>query len=283
MTGATELSSFGSYWIEYYWRWNDETCSDEKVSVTVTNEVYMAVSRNCILNVNGILVNNGTLVTAAPSDVETHEGCGSLDIWPEGTFTNNGTVTNDGDFYIRHEYDASDDDILQATVTDIGPVSAKFIAIVHNKDDLIAANSCDSPVYDRIEIKGDSIIELTGSGTLTIDKNVYIEPGSGLIVPYGKTLEFTGNHWVDNGGDISVYGSMSIGNGVSFNNNKNIDIGVYASSQQAYVTISSGGVLNNNDGNFTIYETGTLDASAGNYQGTAPNVLDGGIYKEHEE
>ncbi len=284
LTGAANLGAFETYWVESYWVWDGETSQDVEVSVEITVEsgAVLTVGNNCSLNVHGALHNNGTIVTAAPYDEgDIHFNGGCVDIWPEGTFINNpgSTIENKGDVYIRHEYRDSDDAVLQANVTGLSSVSTRFIALVHNEADLAEANSCVSPVYDRIEVKGDSIIFLTGRGTLTIDKDVYVEPGSGLIVNYGKTLAFVGSHWIHNGGDMSVYGEMNIGDGVWFFNSQNLEIGVSTGGEAATVTILSGGNLQN-DGDITVYATGTLDAGAGNYHGNAPSVQGGAFVTE---
>jgi len=254
----TAFAGFDTYWVESAWSWDGLQDVQTPATLTVASGKTLTIGQDCALNVDsGSLVNDGTIA-----------GAGCVEVWPEASFTNSGAVTNSGDFYIRREY-ALSGNMIQADISGLDDVSVKFIAIVHNEADLIAANSCDSPVYDRIEIKNNCNIEITGSDTLTIDKNVYIEPGSGLIVPYGKTLAFTGSHWVDSGGDISVYGAMIIGGGVSFFNNQNFDIGAASGGQTATVTISSDGILNN-AGWITIYATGTLNASDGQYQGGAP-------------
>jgi len=279
MTGSTGLSAFSEYWVQSYTVWDGDAKQDVEVRValTVAEGAALTVNRNCALNIGGSLVNNGEVVTAAAlDDGEIHEDCGRIDIWPYATFSNSegSSIQDNGEIYIRHEYSGSDDDIIKANVTNIGTVSARFIAIVHNEADLIAANSCLSPVYDRIEIKGDTIIHLTGTDTLTVNKNVFIEPGSGLIVDYGKTLEFTGEHSINNCGDISIYGQMSIGNSTWFFNNQKLEIGAVSGTEDASVAILSGGSFRN-DGSVYIYLTGTLDTSAGNYQGYEPDVQDG--------
>ena len=283
LTGTVNLSSFNSYWVQDYWIWDGTRNVDISVTLTVANGATLTIGSNRLLNIGGSLVNNGTIVTVAPYDDNEHnihKSGGCVDIWPEATFANTGTITNNGDIYIRCEYSDLDDTVLQANVTGIGSITAKFIAIIHNEADLIAANSCASNIYNKIEIKGDSIIQLTGRDTLTIDKNIYIEPGSGLIVPYGKTLEFAGNHQIFNSGDISVYGVMTIGNGVWFFNKQNMEIGVPpVSSETANVTVSTGGNFVN-DGNINLYATGTLDASSGEYHGNTPEG--DGTYTEPE-
>jgi len=276
ISGSVNLSAFSSYWVESVWSWDGEQHVDVEtpVTLTVTTGASLTVERMCGLYVgSGILINDGTIVTTArfdDDDQNIHEDGGHIEIWPSGTFTNTGVITNGGEILIHHEYNDADNNILQADVTGLDSVAAKFIAEVHNKADLIAANECDSPVYYRLDIKGDSIINLTSTDNLTISKDFFVEPGSGLIVEHGGALEFTGNgNWINNGGDISVYGNMTIGNGVDFFNSQNMDIGAI-SGDTATVTVSTGGHFQN-DGYVTIYATGTLNASAGGYNGNPPS------------
>lgn len=275
ISGIVNLSAFSSYWVESAWSWDNEQHVDIEtpVKLTVTTGAALTIEQTCGLHIgSGILINEGTIVTADrfdDDDQNIHEDGGHIEIWPSGTFTNTGVITNGGEILIHHEYSDADNNILQAGVTGLDSVAAKFIAEVHNKADLIAANECGSPVYDRLDIKGDSRIELSATDNLTTSKGLFIEPGSGLVVLYGCTLEFTGiGSWINNGGDISVYGNMTIGSGVDFYNNQNMDIGAI-SGDTATVTVSPGGHFQN-DGYVTIYPTGTLDASAGGYNGNSP-------------
>jgi hypothetical protein len=75
---------------------------------------------------------------------------------------------------------------------------------------------------------------------------------------------------------MSVYGSLTIGSSVRFNNRQNLDIGAASGGEAANVTVSVGGCLFN-EGNIIVYVTGTLDANAGDYSGIAPSNQ-GGTY-----
>jgi hypothetical protein len=280
ISGDRTLSTdFGSYWVGSTWSWNGTQDVQTPGKLTVNDGVTLTVPAGCNLHAeSGIIDNKGIISIFAG---------GSVDVWPQGIYsnTNAGAVADNGndngEFYIRHEYDRNDNDILMPNVSGLGVTPAKFIAMVYTEPDLLAANSSGSPVFDRIEIKGDSDIALTGAGTLTIDKNVYIEPGSGLIIPFGKELELTGEHSFNNGGDITVWGDMTIGDGVNFHNEQNIDIGAELSEEYATVTVLSGGNLFNN-GNITLYDSGTLNASAGQYGGINQPNEQGGTYTPPE-
>jgi len=267
----TTLQAFGSYWVEAYYMWDGSNDVLVRPTLTVAADKTLTVARNCSLNIGGSLVNSGMLKTAAPLDDDPnniHEPGGRVEIWPSGSFANNGTLTNGGDIFIRHEFAAEDEAVIMPKINGLGSVEAKFVAEVHNKADLLAANASTEPVYLRIEIKGDSLVEL--SADLTIDKDLYIEPGSSLIVDHGFTLVFSGNHNIDNGGDMSVFGGMTIGSEVCFNNRQNLGIGAASGAEAATVTVSAGGSIYN-EGSIIVYATGTLNASAGSYNGNPPN------------
>lgn len=272
-TDDTELSAFGNYWAEAYWTWDEAEGREKLVTVklTVAEGVTFTVNRMCGLLIGGILENNGTIITAPTfEDDKIHEDGGYVDIWPEATFTNNGAIVKGGNLFIRHEYGDSPDGVIRAKVTGLEDVSAEYIAMVHDKKDFIVANDCRDPIYGRIEIKGDSLVVLTGNEPLTVNKNMFIEPGSGLVVSYGSNITFAGDHWINNCGDISIFGDMTVGGGVCFFNEQNMDIGSINSGEAAKVTIASGGNLFNK-GNITIYHSGTLDARDGVFADNDPN------------
>lgn len=272
LSGSNVLSDFGTYWVEKYQVWNSTLNQDETITshLTIASGATLTVARQSSLHVFGVLVNNGTLVTAERYDDEAsdiHEDCGYLEIWPTGTFTNNGSITNGGEISLRHEFRDTDNTVQRATATGLSSVTPSFIAIVHNTSDLLAANSSSSPVYSAIEIRGDSLIDLTSN--LTVSKSMYIEPGSGFIVEHGAALTFSGtNIWINNQGDVSVYGDMLISAGANFENRQNMDIGAASGSETASVTVGSGGCLYNG-GTISVYATGTLDAHAGTYEGAS--------------
>ena len=255
-------ADFGSYWIGSTWSWDGTQDIQTPAELTINPNITLTVPAGCSLNVESGIVDNKGIIIISPAldEDDLHRDAGCVDVWPNGTFTNTGTLTVYGDFNIRHEYDADDNDIIMPAISGLGSVPANFIAMVYSESDLLEANSCTAPVYDRIEIKGSSDISLTGADTLTIYKNIYIEPGSGLIIPYGKELELTGEHWFSNDGDISVFGHMLIGDGSnSFNifNRGIIEIGALSGAQEASVTVSENSFIAN-DGVLNVYATGSL-------------------------
>jgi adhesin HecA-like repeat protein len=250
-------ADFGSYWVGSTWSWDGSQNVQVPATLTINPGKTLTVPAGCNLHAeSGIVDNQGTISIFAG---------GSVDVWPQGTYSNTGAGAiadngeDNGDFYIRHEYDRDDNEILMPTVLGLGVTPAKFIAMVYTESDLLAARENTDPVYDRIEIKGGSDIELADN--LTIDATVYIEPGSGLIVPFEVTLTLTGEHQFDNWGDITVYGALVIGdatNQLLFFNNNNLEIGALTGAEGATVTVSAGSGLINSSGNVTVYANGAL-------------------------
>jgi hypothetical protein len=264
LTGSKTLSAFPSYWVESTWSWDGTSDVETPATLTVNNGVTLTVGQERSLHAeNGDIVNNGTIITAAPTDEgETHISGGAVEVWPGATFTNSGAVTNNGTFILRNDYNGEGGIAFAATVNGNAIANPEYLAMAHSDADIRAAAAENDPVYGRIDIKGDSIIELSG-GDLTIDATIYIEPGSGLIVPHGVTLTLTGEHAFDNGGDISVFGDMILGDGVnSFNlfNRGSLEIGALSGGETASVMVSANSLLSN-DGTLDIYATGTLDIS----------------------
>jgi len=280
LSGTVNLDRFSSYWINTYPLWNKATGEDEMITpqVTINSGATATIGRQCSLNVFGVLVNNGTLVTAARVDDDEnniHEDCGRLEVWSEGTLTNNGTLTNEGEITLRHEFMNSDSTVKKPNTTGLDGVTIRYTAEVHNADDFIAANGSTSPSYNQIEIKGDSTVRLESNATLSI--GLYIEPGSDLIVAHGTTLTFSGNGiWLDNCGDMSVFGTLHITDGAAFHNMQNLGIGALSGGEAASVIVDENGHLQN-DGNITIFATGTLKAKKGSYNGSDPDNQ-GGTY-----
>jgi len=273
-----DLGAFQSYWVEDYWVWDEGTEREVEVRVllSVGSGITLTVGNDSYLNIHGILGNHGTIMTAAPyDDGGTHFEGGCIDIWPVGAFTNHsdGTVENNGNLLIRHEF-LSADDVLRPQVTGIDAIPVTFVALVHNEAAFLVANESHAPEYGSIEIKGDSIVHLAGEGTVTVDKDVFIEPGSGLIVAYGQILCFTGGHWIKNTGDVSVFGEMMIGGGASFRNQQHLEIGSVTGGDVALVTVGTDGFLQN-DGDITIYAGGTLDVAEEQYEGWPPRLVGG--------
>ena len=110
--------------------------------------------------------------------------------------------------------------------------------------------------------------------SVTVSRNLYIEPGSGLIVEHGATLTFNGSGCgYDNNGDTSVYGTLLITNGATLCNRQNLDIGAVSGSETALVMLGdSAGAMGSiiNENNITVYATGTLNAYYGSYSGSVP-------------
>lgn len=278
ISGSKTLSAFDNYWVETIGIWDEESKQDIRIPITLTvvNGTTLTVGQTRTLHINGgILVNNGTLTTAAfteGSNGHQYVNGGAVEVWSSGSLINNGVLTNDGELLIK--YEDFGNGILSRTgaIPSALPNNTEYVATVYSLANLKSAIASDSPVFGRMEIKGNSNITLDDDHT--INANIFVEPGSGLIVPYGKTLTFTGHHWMINSGDISVYGNMNINFGFNFDNHAKLEIGVINSSEAATVTVFADSFLNN-WGSIIIYDSGKLDASAGKYGGADPDTQNG--------
>lgn len=285
-----ELSAFDMYWVEGDWSWDDSKQEDvlTPYTLTVASGGTLNIGQKSALHVNEgctlAVASGGTLNIAAPTpegqDQPYIDG-GRVEIWPDASFTNSGTVTNNGEFLIRY---IEDDNIPGAftrkadsvTLGTVSVNSVEYLAIVHTAAGLKAANVSTSPAFGRLEIKDNS--NLTLPETMTITKKIYIEPGSGLVIPHGMTLTLGNGEtdlWCDNDGDVSVYGELIITDSYHFTNRKKLEIGAVSGGETATMTVS--GELEN-QGDIIIYATGTLDASGGSYNGNTPTVNGSGIY-----
>ena len=286
VSSSKTLSAFDMYWVEGDWSWNDNEEKDvlTPYTLTVASGKTLTVGQKCALHISdGALVVNGTLIVAAPTDEDGQDYVdgGRVEIWPDASFTNSGTVTNNGEFLIRY---IEDDNIPGAftrkadsvTLGTVSVNSVEYLAIVHTAAGLKAANVSTSPAFGRLEIKDNS--NLTPPETMTITKKIYIEPGSGLVIPHGMTLTLGNGEtdlWCDNDGDVSVYGELIITDSYHFTNRKKLEIGAVSGGETATMTVS--GELEN-QGDIIIYSTGTLDASGGSYNGNTPTVNGSGTY-----
>lgn len=268
------LSAFDMYWIEAERSWNDELQQEVAVPyiLTVANGGTLAVAAGSALHVSGgglVVSAGGTLTAAAETD---NANPGRVEIWPDGSFTNSGAVANNGEFIVRYIEDDTTHVFGRTGTVTGAPANAENLAIVHSGAGLAAAAASTDPVFSRIEIKDNSNITLTASAALT--QKVYVEPGSGLTVPWGMTLACEGPAF-SNDGDITVWGGMTIARGSDFDNNRNLEIGAVSGNEAATVTVA--GTLKNN-GTVKLYATGALNASGGSYYGTEPDCSSGGTY-----
>lgn len=244
--------------------------------MTVNNGKTLTVGQRSTLHIDGgKLSNAGTIeIAAATGADETYVHGGKLEIWAKGGFDNtNGTVNNNCEFLVRH--DENDSGYFDREAIIPGLVTNKPYELVANVYSYTGFNRAnESNYFSRIEVKRNSVITLEQDMTIT-DISLHFEPGCGLIVPHGVTLTLkasSGKHnWLDNAGDISIYGNAETSGNFRITNKNNLEIGAASGEENASLIIGADGVLYNR-GSIKIYNTGTLDASEGKYFGNRPVI-----------
>jgi hypothetical protein len=242
------LSAFADYWVV-----ND---GERKTTLTVASGT-LTVGGTSTLHVLDGALNIAAGATLAINDYRT------VEVLIDGGLDNKGTILFDaGNLTVYYEEVVGNDPIEIkhfATIPDILPDRTSEVAIVHTPAGLVSA--ADDSRYTSIEILGNS--DITLKDDLTITKPLYIETGSSLTVPVGKTLTLVGNNSVihsiklKNDGEVSVLGALALTNKFEFSNNGSLAIGVAAA-----VTTTDSYLYNH--GSITVNKTGTL---TGQYSG----------------
>ncbi|NLO48447.1 MAG: hypothetical protein GX111_09040, partial [Clostridiales bacterium] len=238
-------------WVEAEKQWNDALQEDDYIpyKLTITAASSLTVKESTI-NVNGKLINNGTLILGQD------EKNGGLQVWPRGTFTNTGTVSDTYgyawrmDEYQYHNEGPAEllEPLYEGTVE--GYEGAQDIAIVHDWKALKDAAEAKFDIYERIDILGNDC-DITLEDNLTVSADMYVEWDDGIEIPEGLTLTLSGSHWLDNSGDIWVYGTLNIGSGFTVNNMSYI---------QVDGTVFNHSVINNMS-NITLIGQGTIQGT----------------------
>lgn len=238
-TGWDVWVETGRYWVE---------ATQEEIlqphTLTIADGAVVTIAGNS-LHVNGNLVNEGTLILGTISNN------GGLQVWPTGSFVNQGTVdVSYGHAYRMDEYkeDGSNQLLNSGVVT--GYADVQDIAIVHDWEALNDAAAAKSAFYERIDVMGEDCDIVIGSD-LTISADIYIEWDDGIEIPEGKSLTLTGNHWLNNSGDIWVSGTLNVGSGIEINNDSYI---------QVDGTVVNDGKINNKNA-ITLMSGGTITGS----------------------
>ena len=208
-------------WVVTDRQWNNETQQDDLTphTLTIGSGGAVTVTGDRSLNVEGNLINGGTITLG------TQERGGSLFVWPTGKLTNNGTVDDtNGLVYRMDEY--KDDG--SAGLKDAGEIhgtpgytGARDLAIVH--DWAALQDAATGGVYENINVMGDDC-DITLESDLEISADMYIEWDDGIEVPEEYALSLTGGHWLNNSGDIWVFGTMTVGADYGINNDSDIYI-----------------------------------------------------------
>lgn len=269
--GETRLDDFSGFWAESYW----DEINDLRAPVVLTVPVGASLivgPGSTLFITEGEVVNEGSLTL---SNGTAEEGAGNVDVWVDGTFTNNGAVhVNTGIFCAQEEYEDDGSGDLAACATINGASISGLIhsAKVYDWEGLRAAalkEEGSEKYYARIEIKDERDIVLEDS--LDIEAGIFLEWASGIEVPEGKVLNLIGGYKTDNSGDIWVYGTVTTGAGYEFENSGNLQVG---SGSEGDARFENGGAFSNLNrvevwlgGGF--YNTGT-------YNGDVPDDSNGG-------
>ncbi len=225
----------------------------------------MAYFSPSTLKVLGTLVLEPGQEGTEENDWEWHD-CGRVEIWSFGSFVNEGTVHNDGYFEIRY-YDmgrgeeSEEEGFVyihegrlerpEECVVIGEPENTVHAAEVRSIPALQTASAQDSG-FGRILIREDCVLTLEEDLTVWADE-LDIDPGSGLIVPHGVTLDLMGHMWND--GDVSVYGDLDILG--SLDSNQNLEVGSLTGENKGRILVD--GYLQIRGGSrLTVYPTGSV-------------------------
>lgn len=246
LSGSITLSGW-DVWVETDVWWDENT--KEKVykpyTLTIGSGADLTMASNT-LHVCGELINEGMLT------VGMEDSHATLQVWPTGSLINtSGTIIKEnGIIYRMDEYKDDGSAELMASGIITGYSDIQNIAIVHEWAALYDAAVTKSSFYERIDIMGnDCDIELQSD--LNISADMYIEWDDGIEVPEGKTLTLTGDHWINNSGDIWVYGRLNIGSSIEVSNSSYIQIDG---------TVSNDGIIYNYN-NITLMKDGSIEGS----------------------
>lgn len=273
------LDAFRDYWVTCQWKWNAEKQEDERFPATLTvaanGSLTVPKEHTLHLDQGGKLEVQGTLTTEAEQsdNPETEDfdyiAPGTVMVHPSGSFDGTGgNFTNNGEFIVYYEEGGDGSYGRDGTVAGAPQEGALYILNVHSTDVFMKAAADNS--ISKIEIQGESKIELTGNVTLT--KDLYIQPGSSLVIPYGKTLTLE-KGYIGNDGNIAVEGNLVIEADASLDNNGSITVGAVSGNETASITVK--GFL----GNWTylqVFPTGSIQLGEGGVFGGNPPVDDGG-------
>ena len=275
-------------WNEEEERWEDARPDDPQAqenmqwvgsTLTVPAGVTLTVDHDADLNVDGMndrftyyepntLAVEGKLVIA-PEQQGSEENDwtwlngGYVCIWSNGSFVcSSGEVENNGGFEVRYhehgtwneetwdaDYDGTFFRPQECPVTGM-PANAIRAAEVRTEAGLRNAASS----YDRLYIRDNCCITVNSS--LTVNAELNVEPGSGLIVEHGAALTLAGRAY--NGGDISVYGDLIVDE--YLDNDQLIEIGAVSGSEAGNLIVN--GTFHNRN-TVQCYQTGSVVLRAG--------------------
>ena len=253
----------------------------EGATLTVANEHNLVVE-GCDygeweVTLPGMLKVDGTLVIAETIPEQWNEqgerisdniGEGRVEVWMDGSFdAGDGEVINGGYFEVRyHENCHFEDDgyvndggFFRPEGTVLIGVPDNYIpcAEVRTSEGFAEAIGYVDPVFLRICPRYDSCVTVRDDLTLGEGVQLSIEGNSGMIVEHGATFTVSRNAYVDNHGDVTVFGDLIIeGN---FWSDRGVEVGAVTGSEEANIIIRGNGYLETRGGNpVAVYETGKI-------------------------
>ena len=264
ITGNKHLEKFSSYRIV---DGKDENGDSIPTTLTVADGATLTVAPGCELSFDSgrysrILVEEGgTLVTERDSNgdrgrVRIHESFG---------FENYGTVVNDGEFQIIYEDDGNGN--LEHSGVLVGLPDRNGHKEAWVTSDIGFQNAVDEE-FDRILVHES---EITVADDLTIPReiNLFIDPGAALIVEEGCTLRADCYQIVNDGGTLTVWGTLLLGEQSRLDNLGTLEIGQLTGTQPSLVRTLAGSSTRacvcNFDGHIQIFGLGHLDMENGSY------------------
>lgn len=255
-------------------------------TLTVPKGVTLTVANNTCLYVDGDYWDNmryirsnrfvveGTLIIEAGIEGSEENNWneqwpGRVEIWGFGSFDGSqGIIRNNGYFEIRdyefgHEEETIDGEYRYVHDGNLNrmescpvigyPQNAVYAADVRSLSGLKKA--CSNSKYNRILVRENCCIIVNEDLDLpnTLKNEVYIEPGSGLIVEYGSTLHIRNEVALQNDGDISIYGKVIVDGIIT--NGQNLELGAITGTQNAELIVNG---IFANYGHFGFYPTGSV-------------------------
>ncbi|MBR4661368.1 MAG: hypothetical protein IKO92_01405, partial [Clostridia bacterium] len=193
-------------------------------------------------------------------------GEGRVEVWMDGSVdAGNGEIVNNGYFEVRyHENFHRDGDVFINDGGFFRPAETVLVGLpdnyipcaeVRTSEGFAQALTWEDPVFLRICPRYDSVVTVRDDLVLGEGVQLSIEGNSGLIVEYGATFTVSPGAYVDNHGDVTVWGDLIVEG--AFWSDRNIEVGAVTGSEEARIVVR--GNLETWGGNtVVVYETGEV-------------------------
>ncbi|MBR3639046.1 MAG: hypothetical protein IKN50_00400, partial [Clostridia bacterium] len=251
----------------------------EGATVTVANETTFIVNgsdwNEWRFTFPGTLKVDGTFKVAGVIEEKFNDegerisdriGEGRVEVWMDGSVdASDGVIVNNGYFEVRyHERCRREGDeyineggFFRPEETVLLGIPENYIpcAEVRTSEGFAQAITWRDPVFLRICPRYDSCVTVSDDLTLGQGVQLSIEGNSGLIVEHGASLTVSPGAYVDNHGDVTVWGDLIVEG--SFWSERNIEVGALTGSEEARIVVR--GNLETWGGNtVVVYETGEV-------------------------